>query len=115
MVVATHCAVLTRDAAQVTVSDRPGGLAALCATIAGAGASVWDISHERSSVCARLSYCNLRLSGRASVFCLCACDWSYAFVRDTRPCVCVDAHEPALSCLCFCALLADTATHAPPC
>eukprot|EP00286_Rhodomonas_abbreviata_P028891 CAMPEP_0181312194 /NCGR_PEP_ID=MMETSP1101-20121128/13560_1 /TAXON_ID=46948 /ORGANISM="Rhodomonas abbreviata, Strain Caron Lab Isolate" /LENGTH=552 /DNA_ID=CAMNT_0023419015 /DNA_START=156 /DNA_END=1814 /DNA_ORIENTATION=+ len=32
----------------ITVSDRPGGLAALTSTIARAGASVWDISHERA-------------------------------------------------------------------
>jgi len=32
----------------VTVSDRPGGLAALTQTIFSAGASVWDIAHERA-------------------------------------------------------------------
>mmetsp|Transcript_12128 Transcript_12128/g.28567 ORF Transcript_12128/g.28567 Transcript_12128/m.28567 type:complete len:555 (+) Transcript_12128:199-1863(+) len=32
----------------VTVSDRPGGLAAMVSTISGAGASVWDITHERA-------------------------------------------------------------------
>jgi len=32
----------------ITVSDRPGGLSALTALIAGTGASIWDISHERA-------------------------------------------------------------------
>jgi len=32
----------------VTVSDRPGGLAAMIGTISGVGASVWDITHERA-------------------------------------------------------------------
>jgi hypothetical protein len=32
----------------ITVSDRPGGLAKLTGLIAGCGASIWDISHERA-------------------------------------------------------------------
>lgn len=64
-----HDGRLTRLAA--TISDRPGGLAELCRTIAAAGASIRDIEHDRAfsgpDVSAARAICTVETRDRAHI------------------------------------------------